>query len=88
VNVNGICPGNVWSAFHEQLIEEARERGDETLADRDSFGVFTERSEEMIPLRRAQTAEDIGKLAAFLASEDARNITGQSIELDGGMVMV
>ena len=58
------------------------------MADRDSFEVFKERSEEMIPLGRAQTAEDMGKLAAFLASEDARNITGQSIELDGGMVMV
>jgi NAD(P)-dependent dehydrogenase (short-subunit alcohol dehydrogenase family) len=88
VNVNGICPGNVWSAFHEQLIEEARERGDQTVGNRDSFEVFSERSEEMIPLHRAQTAEDMGKLAAFLASEDARNITGQSIQLDGGMVMV
>jgi NAD(P)-dependent dehydrogenase (short-subunit alcohol dehydrogenase family) len=88
VNVNGICPGNVWSAFHEQLIEEARGRGDRSVADRESFEVFRERSEEMIPLGRAQTAEDMGKLAAFLASEDARNITGQSIELDGGMVMI
>ncbi len=35
-------------------------------------------------MRREQTPEDIGKLTAFLASEDARNITGQAINVDGG----
>jgi enoyl-[acyl-carrier-protein] reductase (NADH) len=29
----------------------------------------------------------VGKLAAFLASDDARNITGQAINLDGGTRM-
>jgi NAD(P)-dependent dehydrogenase (short-subunit alcohol dehydrogenase family) len=36
---------------------------------------------------REQSPEDIGRLAAFLASEDARNITGQTINVDGGQVM-
>jgi enoyl-[acyl-carrier-protein] reductase (NADH) len=39
------------------------------------------------PLRREQKPVDIGKLAAFLCSEDARNITGQAINVDGGQVM-
>jgi meso-butanediol dehydrogenase/(S,S)-butanediol dehydrogenase/diacetyl reductase len=39
------------------------------------------------PLQREQTPEDIGKLVAFLASEEARNITGQSIHVDGGTSM-
>jgi NAD(P)-dependent dehydrogenase (short-subunit alcohol dehydrogenase family) len=39
----------------------------------------------MIPLRRAQTAEDIGWLAAFLCSERGRNISGQAINVDGAM---
>ncbi len=39
------------------------------------------------PLKREQTAEDIGYAVVFLASEDARNITGQSLNVDGGMVM-
>ena len=43
---------------------------------------------EVIPLGRPQTPSDIGALAAFLASEDARNITGQTIQCDGGQVMV
>ena len=36
---------------------------------------------------REQTPEDIGKLAAFLASDDARNITGQIISVDGGITL-
>jgi len=38
-------------------------------------------------LGREQTPEDIGRLAVFLVSEDAKNITGQSINVDGGIVM-
>ena len=39
------------------------------------------------PLQREQTPEDIGNLVAFLASEEARNITGQAINVDGGVAM-
>ena len=39
------------------------------------------------PLGREQTPEDIGKLTAFLCSEDACNITGQIISVDGGIVL-
>ncbi len=49
--------------------------------------VFESVVRQLTPLKREQTPEDIGKLAAFLASEDARNITGQSINVDGGIRM-
>ena len=35
-------------------------------------------------MQREQTAEDIGNIAAFLVSDMAKNITGQSINVDGG----
>ena len=38
-------------------------------------------------MAREQTPEDIGHLAAFLASDAARNITGQWIAVDGGMTL-
>ena len=38
------------------------------------------------PLGREQTAEDMGRAAVFLVSEDAKNITGQVLHVDGGMV--
>ena len=42
---------------------------------------------ERIPLGREQTPEDVGEAAAFLASEDARNITGQALNVDGGFFL-
>jgi NAD(P)-dependent dehydrogenase (short-subunit alcohol dehydrogenase family) len=38
-------------------------------------------------LRRPQEPEDIASLVAFLVSEEARNITGQAINVDGGALM-
>ena len=40
-----------------------------------------------IPLGRVGTAEDVTALVTFLASEDAAYITGQTINIDGGMFM-
>ncbi len=40
-----------------------------------------------IPLGSLGTPEDVAKAVAFLASEDARYITGQVLNVDGGMVM-
>jgi len=37
-------------------------------------------------LRREQTVEDIGRVAGFLASDDAVNITGQAFNVDGGVI--
>lgn len=42
---------------------------------------------EEVPLRRVGTPEDIGNLAAFLASDEARYITGAAIEVAGGWRM-
>ena len=40
-----------------------------------------------IPLKRMGTANDIAKVVKFLASEDSSYITGQVINVDGGMLM-
>lgn len=41
----------------------------------------------MIPLNKLGKAEDVAKVVRFLASDDANYITGQTIHIDGGMVM-
>jgi 3-oxoacyl-[acyl-carrier protein] reductase len=41
----------------------------------------------MIPLSRLGTAEDVANVVAFLVSDDANYITGQVVQIDGGMVM-
>jgi len=40
-----------------------------------------------IPLGRFGTPEDVANVVAFLASEDSNYITGQVIDIDGGLVM-
>ena len=45
------------------------------------------RIEETIPLGRLGKGEDIAKLVAFLASDEASYITGQTISIDGGLLM-
>ncbi|MGH7377934.1 MAG: SDR family oxidoreductase, partial [Candidatus Methylomirabilales bacterium] len=41
----------------------------------------------LVPLQREQTPEDVAHAVAFLASDEARNITGQALNVDGGIYM-
>lgn len=86
INVNAICPGRVWTKFHDVAISE-RMRSDPSLAGSDPVDVFNEDVSNLIPLARSQTPEEIGTLVAFLVSDDASSITGQSIHIDGGQRM-
>ena len=86
INVNSICPGLLWTPMWESIgarwrTEEDRSEG---LSPRD---VFDRIVKLRTPLGREQTPEDIGNLAAFLASDYACNITGQTINVSGGSHM-
>jgi NAD(P)-dependent dehydrogenase (short-subunit alcohol dehydrogenase family) len=83
INVNCICPGLLWTPMWRQL--EGMFTGDASPETVERRAVFEAAVRRLTPLQREQTPEDIGKLAVFLASEDARNITGQSINVDGGI---
>ncbi|MCZ2344283.1 MAG: SDR family oxidoreductase [Bacteroidales bacterium] len=86
VRVNTLCPGmirtelnkSVWQAWADQQPAEQR-RSYEDWAD--------EKVKRVVPLGRWQTAADIAAMAVFLASPRAGNITGQTINVDGGFVM-
>ncbi len=86
INVNAICPGGLWTSFQE-TGERLRSGFDESVPAADVEQAFIERYKTGFPLGRVQTPEDIGKTAAFLASNDARNITGQCIHVDGGGII-
>ena len=86
INVNAICPGLVWGRFWQHLGPLVSE-GDPSFAGLEPRELFETWMKRNTPLQREQTPEDIGNLAVFLASEEARNITGQSIHVDGGMAM-
>jgi NAD(P)-dependent dehydrogenase (short-subunit alcohol dehydrogenase family) len=86
IRVNAICPGFLWTRAWEGLATGLRRSVPEyaALAPRDIFLEIVRRG---VPMGREQTPEDIGHLAAFLASDAARNITGQWIAVDGGITL-
>ncbi len=86
INVNAICPGILWTAFWQELAEHMAKTSPQ-YAGMAPRQVFESRVNAVIPMKREQTPEDIGWSAVFLASEEARNITGQALHVDGGVVM-
>src|SRR5262252_7069449 len=80
------CPGFLWTRAWEGLANAIKLATPE-FAPLDTHGVFLEVVKRGVPLGREQTPEDIGHLAAFLASDAARNITGQWIAVDGGITL-
>ncbi len=85
INVNAVCPGLLWTDMWRHL--EAVIGGDDTPEVVDRRQVFERFIQANCPLRREQTPEDIGKAVAFFASDDAKNITGQALNVDGGIEM-
>jgi 2-hydroxycyclohexanecarboxyl-CoA dehydrogenase len=86
VRVNTLCPGMVqtplnravWEAWNRQQPADQQQSYEEWTADK---------IRRLVPLNRWQEPEDIAAMAVFLASAQARNITGQTINVDGGYVM-
>ncbi|HEX3953296.1 MAG TPA: SDR family NAD(P)-dependent oxidoreductase [Stellaceae bacterium] len=80
VNVNAICPGVTRTELGARnAVGRAAARGI-TVEE-----MFAEQ-EAAIPIGRANTPEDIAAMAVFLASPGSRNVTGQSYNVDGGLV--
>ena len=80
ITVNSYCPGivgtDMWVEIDQRFAELTGAKIGETF----------KKYAEGIALGRTETPDDVAALVAFLASEDADYITGQSIITDGGMV--
>jgi len=86
ITVNAICPGVLYTEFWQKLAAHLAATNP-LFAGMTPRQVFEKRVAELVPMKREQTPEDIGWAAVFLASEEARNITGQALNVDGGCVM-
>ena len=80
ITVNAICPGSVATPMIEEVIGNISSN---TGMSRDEARAMMESG---IPLKRFQQPDDVAQLVCFLASDAARNISGESINLDGGVV--
>ena len=86
INVNAICPGLIWTPMWERIASRPSMTRD-TAGGLSGRAAFEQGVTDRIPLGREQTPEDMGNVATFLASDSARAITGQSINVDGGSRM-
>jgi len=72
IRVNGVGPGATITPINRAWIEDPAKKA---------------QVEEHIPMRRAGTADEMAGVTAFLASDDAAYITGQTIFVDGGLTL-
>jgi NAD(P)-dependent dehydrogenase (short-subunit alcohol dehydrogenase family) len=79
VNVNAVCPGVVRTPLWEPLLDQLS--ASKGISRDEAWQEFV----DGIPLGRPQEPEDIGEAVAFLASDHARNMTGQGLNVTGGM---
>ena len=70
VRANAVCPGFIETDMAQQ--EDLRRLGDRTVA--------------TLPVRRWGRAEDVADAVAWLLSDEAAYVTGQSLFVDGGMI--
>lgn len=81
INVNAICPGQTRTPLFEVNASRLSQ----------SLGIPVEEVEDQrratIPIGRLNEPDDIADMAVFLAGPGSRNITGQAINVDGGLVM-
>ena len=78
IRVNAIMPGYVMTQMVEGMAKETNPDNPQSVID----GIAA-----AIPMKRLGTIEELGNLAAFLASDESTYITGQGIVIDGGSTL-
>jgi NAD(P)-dependent dehydrogenase (short-subunit alcohol dehydrogenase family) len=83
ITVNCVCPGDVLTPNIEAAFARAAEVNPDAKG-KTPEELFLSVAGPRIAFNRLQTPEDMGRATVFFASEDARNITGQALYVDGG----
>jgi len=81
VTANAVCPGNTLTEMVKNVATEVGSRDGMTAEE------WLQLRANECPMKRLAEPWEIAGAVAFLASQDSRYITGQAIEVDGGMVM-
>lgn len=78
IRVNAIMPGYIMTPMVDGIAKESNSSDPKSVIEGIRIG---------IPMKRLGTIEELGELAAFLASDEASYITGQGIVIDGGSTL-
>ncbi len=78
IRVNAIMPGYIHTPMVDGIAKESDSENPESVIRGIAAG---------IPMKRLGTIEELGELAAFLASDESSYITGQGIVIDGGSTL-
>lgn len=91
VCVNAVCPGFIWTPMWESLGKKMRAHAqndtDAPIRMDEARAVFDARIAQHVPMLRPQTLDDVADIVVFLSSAAATNITGQVINVDGGVTI-
>lgn len=86
IRVNAICPGLVWTRSFAAMAAGMK-RTEPEFEELEPREIYLSIVRRLTPLERELMPEDIGRLAAFLCSDQAINITGQAVSIDGGITL-
>jgi 2-hydroxycyclohexanecarboxyl-CoA dehydrogenase len=86
IRVNALAPGMVKTAINQSVWKSLQNQCSDV--EKQTYEEWAEEKiNKIAPLGRWQTPEECAAMAVFLASKHARNITGQTLNVDGGQVM-
>jgi NAD(P)-dependent dehydrogenase (short-subunit alcohol dehydrogenase family) len=84
VNVNTVCPGIIWTPMWADGVQ-IFSKSNPLFKGMEPNQIFDAMVQTSIPLKRAQTPEDMGNAVVFFASDEAKEITGQALNVCGGI---
>jgi len=85
INVNAICPGRIITNLRDHWIEMEAERAG--ITSEEYRKMEYEAGGKSVPLGRMGTTDDIADVASFLVSKESDYMTGQSLNVCGGLLM-
>jgi len=74
IRINAVCPGMIWTPMADQMVAAGQ-------------GEALKSMEKGVPMGRVGRPEEIANVVLWLSSDAASYVTGQSISVDGGLIM-